>query len=125
MASVAGIPGFDDYAQIDWLQFKHHLPVGSSTFAVLLHPGQSPRLTKLGPRHWIVEYSGVQDHLLLAPTDQTIDERNFSFRGLCAMWRIAGGELSSWAAIRATFLRIDQHTLLDRSTPSDEQGELR
>lgn len=65
MASVADIPGFDDYAKIDWLQFKRHLPAGSFTFAVLLYPGQDARLTRATDGNWLIDDSGGQTRLCL------------------------------------------------------------
>lgn len=69
MASVAGISNYSDYAEIDWLQFKHHFSGGSATFAVLLYPSpnqsQAIKFHRIGPRHWRIDQPEGSDQVLL------------------------------------------------------------
>ncbi|HWB53002.1 MAG TPA: hypothetical protein VG722_02380, partial [Tepidisphaeraceae bacterium] len=65
MASVAGIHGFDDYAKIDWLQFKRHLPAGSFTLAVLLYPGQHATLARIADDCWQIDDPTAQTRVCL------------------------------------------------------------
>lgn len=68
-ASVLGIPGFNEYAEITWLQFKQRLPAARSCIAMLLYPSREQNVdlsfTRTGEGNWTVEHAESTDRVCI------------------------------------------------------------
>jgi Heparinase II/III-like protein/Heparinase II/III N-terminus len=123
MASVSGILGYSDYEKITWLKLSHSLSPGSTKIAVLLYPGTNAQLIRAGDGYWTIEHANGQDHFLLPAHEEKIDNSELSFQGLCAMWRLSENQVTQWAVLNATQLRVGKQTLWQSQSPAHANGD--